>query len=129
PFVRRLADLGVELVYAFNPKSGREGTVVVGPGFYGGRGWNGQAINTWLSDFLRIGKGASKLRKLGRTVNAAERHLVIVLDPVSEAGMGISLALSDLDEPGAAEDATPTLAPPIVTHLWLLPVMGSAGAL
>jgi len=71
-------------------------------------------------------RGVKKLAKLGRAVGAAERHLVIVLDPFSQAGMGISLVLSDRDDEGAADDAIPSMVPAMpLTHLWLLPVLGS----
>jgi hypothetical protein len=67
---------------------------------------------------------------LSRAVDAAERHLVIVLDPFSQAGMGISLGSSDRHEEGAADDAMPSLGLPTpLTHLWLLPVMGSGEGL
>lgn len=49
----------------------------------------------------------------------AERHLVIVLDPVSQPGMGISLELSDVHEEGTAANMIPSLVPPApLTHLW-----------
>ena len=41
PFVEQLTALGIESIYAFTAKPGREGTVQVGPGTYSGRGWNG----------------------------------------------------------------------------------------
>jgi len=130
PFVGRLGALGIESVYAFRAKPGQEGTVKVGPGFYGGRGWGREAVDTWLGAFLASDKGAKKLRKLRRAVAAAEQHLVIVLHPFSQAGMGISLALSDRHEEGAADDAIPSLVPSApVTHVWLLPVMGTGEGL
>lgn len=130
PFVGRLAALGIESVYAFKAKPRRGGTVSVGPGFYGGREWGRGAIDTWLGGFLASDTGAKKLRKLARAVDAAERHLVIVLHPLSQAGMGISLALSDRHEDGAADDAIPSLVPPApLTHMWLLPVMGTGEGL
>jgi hypothetical protein len=54
---------------------------------------------------------------------------VIVLDPFSKAGVGISLALMDHQEEGFA-DMIPSLVPPEpLTHLWLLPMMGPDTAL
>lgn len=124
-FVERLQALGIESVYAFTPKPGREGMVSVGPGTYSGWGWGREAIDTWLTKLLTSDLGANKLRKLARAAGVAERHLVIVLDPFSEAGMGISLEMSDLHEDGAAGNVIPSLVPQApLTHLWLLPVMG-----
>ena len=48
------------------------------------------AIDQWLGDFLASDQGINKLNKLGRA-QVAERHLVIVLDSFSPAGMGIPL--------------------------------------
>jgi hypothetical protein len=125
PFVERLTALGIESIYAFTAKPGREGTVQVGPGTYSGRGWNGAAIDEWLSSFLASPEGASKLGKLGAS-DAAERHLVIVLDFFSQVGMGISMSLSDQQEKGAAEDAIPSFAPPDpLTNVWLIPVVAA----
>jgi hypothetical protein len=130
PFVARLRALGIESIYAFKAKAGREGIVMVGPGTYGGRGWGREAIDTWLAVFLASDRGVSKLEKLGRAAGAAQRHLVVVLDPFSQPGMGISLELSDLREEGTAGDVIPSLVPPApLTHLWLLPVMGSGAML
>jgi hypothetical protein len=130
PFVARLQALGLEFVYAFAAKPGREGIVSVGPGTYSGRGWGREATDTWLGGFLASDTGASKLKKLGRAAGATERHLVIVLDPFSQPGMGISMELSDLHEEGAADDVIPSLVPPApLTHLWLVPVMGSGEVL
>jgi hypothetical protein len=50
---------------------------------------------------LASGQGINKREKLGRAEHAAERHLVVVLDTFSQAGIGIPLGLTDLDEPGA----------------------------
>jgi hypothetical protein len=123
PLVERLAVLGIESIYAFTAKPGREGTVQVSPGTYSGRGWSGGAIDAWLSSFLASPEGANKLGKLGAS-DAAERHLVIVLDSFSQAGMGISLSLSDQHEEGAAEDTIPSFVPPNpLTNMWLIPVV------
>ena len=66
--------------------------------------------------------GRSKVDKLNAVANAAERHLVIVLDPSSTEGMAIPLGLSDLYEPGATGLVMPSFAPPErLTHLWLFP--------
>ena len=129
PFVQRLRKLSIESVYGFKAKPGQGGAVTVGPGFYGGRGWYGAAIDSWLGSFLASSQGANKVSKLARAINAAERHLVIVLNPFSQAGVGVSLALMDFQEEGSA-DMIPTLVPPKpLTHLWLLPMMGSGAAL
>jgi hypothetical protein len=130
PFVERLGRLGVESVYGFKAKPGRGGSVKVGPGFYSGRGWAGTAIDAWLSSFLACPQGANKVSKLARAINVAECHLVIVLDPCSQAGMCISLALADHQEEGSAHDTIPSLVPPEpLTHVWLMPMMGPGTAL
>jgi hypothetical protein len=130
PFVERLGQLGIESVYGFKAKPGRGGAVTVGPGFYDGRGWDGTAIDSWLGSFLASSQGANKVSKLARVINASERHLVIVLDPFSQAGVGISLALTDHQEEGSAHDTIPSFVPPEpLTHLWLLPMMGPGTAL
>jgi hypothetical protein len=130
PFVARLGALGIESVYGFNAKPGREGIVRVAAGSYVGREWDQSAIDTWLHNFLTSSTGRNKLAKLARATHATERHLVIVVEPFSPAGMGISLGLSDRDEEGAADDAMPSLVPPEpLTHLWLLPLMGTGEAL
>jgi hypothetical protein len=81
------------------------------------------AIDTWLGEFLASGQGVNKLQKLGRA-KAAERHVVIVLDPASQPGMGIPLGLSSRHDAGAAEYVMPSFEPlEPLTHLWLLPVV------
>jgi hypothetical protein len=122
PFVARLGALGIESVYAVKAKAGHEGTVMVHPGVYGGWGWNGPAIDRWLDELLASDRAANKLSKLHRAT-AIERHLVIVLDSFSQAGMGVTLGLTARHERGAADHALPSLMPPEpLTHLWLLPV-------
>jgi hypothetical protein len=121
PFVARLGSLGIESVYAVKAKAGSEGMVMVRAGTYGGWGWDGAAIDRWLDEFLDTAQGKNKLSKLGRA-QAAERHLVIVLNPFSPAGMGVPLGLTARHERGAADYAIPSLTPPEpLTHLWLLP--------
>ncbi len=124
PFVERLEALSIESVYAFTARPGREGAVRIDPGTYSSRGWNAADIDAWLCSFLTSPEGANKLGKLGRAAGAAERHLVIVLDSFSQAGLGVSLSLSDRAEEGAAGAAIPTFVPPDpLTHLWLIPVV------
>jgi hypothetical protein len=121
PFVPRLRALGIESVYAAPPMPGSEGMVIVRAGTYGGWGWDGAAIDRWLGEFLASDQGKKKLSKLSRA-QAAERHLVIVIDPFSPAGMGIPLGLTARRERGPASHAIPSLmAPKPLTHLWLLP--------
>jgi hypothetical protein len=123
PFVARLVALRIESVHGVNAKVGHEGTVIVRPGTYGGWGWDGPTIDAWLDELLASDQGVNKLSKLGRAV-AAERHLVIVLDSFSPAGVGIPLGLTARHERGAADYATPSLVPPEpLTHLWIIPPM------
>jgi hypothetical protein len=45
-----------------------------------------------------------------------------VLDPFSQAGLGVTLGLTARHERGAADHALPALVPPQpLTHVWLLP--------
>jgi hypothetical protein len=95
---------------------------MVRAGTYGGWGWDGAAIDRWLGEFLVSSQGINKLSKFGRA-RAAQRHLIVVLDPFSPAGMGIPLGLTARHERGAADYALPSFMPPEpLTHLWLLPV-------
>jgi hypothetical protein len=80
----------------------------------------GRDSHRWLGEFLASAQGINKLSKL-RRAQAAQRHLVIVLDPFSPAGMGIPLALTARHERGAADYVQPSFMPPEpLTHLWLL---------
>jgi hypothetical protein len=87
PFVARLGALGIESTYRVKAKAGSEGMVLVQAGTYGGWGWDGPKIDEWLGDFFASKQGTNKVAKLGRA-QATERHLVIVLDSFSPAGMG-----------------------------------------
>jgi hypothetical protein len=107
PTVQRLRDLGIEAVYGYDPKPGREGTVMVSAGTYGGLGWTGSDVDDWLQALLASTQGANKLMKLARAT-AAERHLVVVLDAFTQAGLGISLALTARHDRGAAEFQMPS---------------------
>jgi hypothetical protein len=121
PFVARLRALGIESVYAANTRAGSEGMVMVQAGSYGGWGWDGAAIDRWLSEFLGSDQGKNKLNKLSRA-QAAQRHLAVVLDPFSPAGMGIPLGLTARHERGPTDYVLPSLvAPAPLSHLWLLP--------
>jgi|RhiMetdeSRZDD1v2_1073273.scaffolds.fasta_scaffold664409_1 hypothetical protein len=121
PFVARLRALGIESVYAANTSAGSEGMVMVQAGSYGGWGWDGAAIDRWLSEFLGSDQGKNKLNKLSRA-QAAQRHLAVVLDPFSPAGMGIPLGLTARHERGPTDYELPSLvAPAPLSHLWLLP--------
>jgi hypothetical protein len=121
PFVGRLRALGIESVYAANTRAGSEGMVIVQADSYGGWGWDGAAIDRWLSEFLGSDQGKNKLNKLSRA-QAAQRHLAVVLDPFSPAGMGIPLGLTARHERGPTDYVLPSLvAPAPLSHLWLLP--------
>ena len=116
PLVRRLRELGVEFVYAWVPSdAARQGSVILSPGTYGGWEWGGTATDTWLAEFLASPRGINKVVKLRSVSKADQWHLVIVLDPHSQAGIGITLQESWA--------ALPELEPPEpLTHLWLLPM-------
>jgi hypothetical protein len=124
PFVAWLRTLGIESVYAVAAKAGSEGMVMVQAGTYGGWGWDGPKIDGWLGQFFTSNQGKNKVAKLGRA-QAAERHLAIVLDSFSAAGIGIPLRLSTRYEAGAVEYQLPSFNPPEpLTHLWLLSAFG-----
>jgi hypothetical protein len=128
PIVGQLRALGIGSVYRLSTGAG--GGVVMGSDSYGGFGWNGPVIDAWLDGLLASSRGINKLEKLERAPHAAERHLVVVLDSFSQAGMGIPLGLTDRDELGAAPYVMPSLSPPQpLTHVWLLPTMASADGL
>jgi hypothetical protein len=116
PLVRRLRELGVEFVYAWVPTdAAHQGRVIPSAGTYGGWGWGGAATDAWLAEFLASPRGINKVVKLRSVSRANQWHLVIVLDPRSKAGMGITM-----EESWAT---LPTLEPPEpLTHLWLLPM-------
>jgi hypothetical protein len=116
PFVQRLRDLGVESVYAWIPAdAAHQGRVILSPGAYGGWEWGGATTDAWLAEFLASPRGINKVVKLRSMSRADQRHLVIVLDPRSQAGIGITLQESST--------ALPALEPPEpLTHLWLLPM-------
>jgi len=59
-----LRELAIETVHERIARPGREGAVVVYAGSYGGFGWPGTAIDSWLAALLLSGRGTNKLRKL-----------------------------------------------------------------
>jgi hypothetical protein len=122
PWVQRLAELGIESIYGVAARPGSEGLIYVRAGTYSGRGWAQEDVDSWLVSFLASPQGANKISKLAKATSAHQKHLVVVLDSFSEAGMGVSLALTARRERGAAEYRVPTAAPPEpITHLWLIP--------
>jgi hypothetical protein len=70
PLVARLGALGIESIYGFKAKPGREGIVRVAAGSYAGWEWNQTAIDAWLDGFLTSSTGQNKLGKLTRAVHA-----------------------------------------------------------
>ncbi|MEU4603500.1 hypothetical protein AB0F43_11020 [Kribbella sp. NPDC023972] len=121
PWASRLGSLGIESIHGVPAREGSDGLVFVRAGTYGGVGWGQEAIDAWLTSFLSGSQAANKVEKLGRAANAREKHLVVVLDSFSEAGMGVGLALTARQDPGAADFGLPTVTPPApITHLWLI---------
>lgn len=116
PYVQRLRKLGIEFVYVWvSTDAAKQGRVTFSPGTFSGWEWDGAAVDGWLAEFLASRRGINKVAKLSSETRANERHLVIVLDPRSQAGMGITLQESST--------ALPSLEPPeLLTHLWLLPM-------
>jgi hypothetical protein len=122
PFAERLEQLKLVHVYAFKAP-GRGGQVIPVPDFYFGWGWDGAATNTWLTGFLTGPTAIKKLAKLGRADHAAEWHLVVMLHPVSQAGLCIPSGLVDVPESGPDDSMLPSLTPPApLTDLWIMPV-------
>jgi hypothetical protein len=122
PFVQRIRALRIESVYSW-PAGSHAGAVNGDSGACGGWGWDGAATGTWLGGFFASRQGVSKLHKLGRA-NAAERHLVVVLDSHSQAGLGISTGLTDWTLPGTADTVLPSVIPPEpLTGMWLVPMV------
>jgi hypothetical protein len=121
PVAQRLAALKIESVHAVQAKAGRGGTVHVQPGTYVGSAWDGRKIDEWLESLLASSRGVKKLEKLDRS-GAAQRHLVIVLDPFSAAGLGIALGFTARQDREAADHVIPSLSPPKpLRNLWILP--------
>jgi hypothetical protein len=120
PFAGRLAEHRIESVYAWSPQdSSRRGTVIAQAGFYGGRGWDRSRVDAWLREFFS-GRGRGKLEKLERARRAAERHLVIMVDLFSPAGVGLPVGL--VDDSGAEPHLLPSITPPDqLTCLWVIP--------
>lgn len=116
PLVLQLRKLGVESIYAWvTTDAGAQGRVTISPGAYGGWEWGGAATDAWLAEFLASHRGINKVVKLRSVSKASQWHLVIVLDPRSQAGTGIPLQES--------WTPLPALEPPEpLTHLWLLPM-------
>jgi hypothetical protein len=126
PLVRRLLALRAESAHAYPARSVPAGTMRVQAGTYGGRGWRASDIDSWLAEKLdpvRSGYHTDKLRG----GNATERHLAIVLDSLSEAGVGVSLMLRCHNEPGAGGDFLPRFVlPSPVTHVWIFVASANA---
>jgi hypothetical protein len=119
PFDARLVALGAESAHAYPARSVPAGTVRVLAGVYGGGGWRASDVDSWLGTKLDPQRSNYHTDKL-RGGPASERHLVLVLDSFSEAGVGVSLMLNTHNEPGAAGDFLPTFVPSSpVTHLWI----------
>jgi hypothetical protein len=131
PFAGRLAELRIESVYGWHPKdSSNQGTVIVHPGIYGGWGWDGSQIDTWLVDLLASSQGQNKVGKLARARHATELHLVIVIDPFSPPGIGIPVGLVDIEEAEEDDSVLPSVVPPVpLTDMWVMPMETSWGGL
>jgi hypothetical protein len=129
PAVRRLRDLGIESVHGLDPGPERAaGAVKVMAGVYGQWEWPGSKVDTRLTDVFASQQGANKVLKLARA-DAAQRHLVVVLDSPSAPGLGIPLGLTSRHELGA-EYEMPSVEPPApVTHVWLIPTPSNSEGL
>jgi hypothetical protein len=120
PLVARLEALGIQHVRRAEHPTQVQAMVYVWCAGGAGWGWDGQGVDDWLAGFLDGSVGSSKVAKLSRA-GTNERHLAIVLDGSTEAGIGIPLGLLARDELDQAY-AFPSLVPPEpLTHLWLIP--------
>ena len=118
PWRDRLAALGIQSVHGLQG-SDHPGAVYVLPDSVARRGWVQSTADQWIAEFLASDLGQRKLDKLGRA-DAAECHLVVLMYPDTDAGLGIVGALIDLHD-GVAGDSLPTVVPPPpLTHLWLV---------
>ena len=89
------------------------------PDFVASYGWAGPRADDWVNEFLVSDLGKSKLAKLARAV-ADERHLVVLMYPDTDGGLGIAGALADLLD-GEGGGGLPSAEPPMpLTHLWLI---------
>jgi hypothetical protein len=101
----RLEALGLQSVHGF-AGTAHSGAVYVVPSFTGGWGWVRATADRWITDFLATELGKSKLVKLARAA-ASERHLVVLIHPDTEAGLGMVVS-----------DELPSVVPPApLTHL------------
>jgi hypothetical protein len=108
PWRWRLKELGIQSVHGI-AGSDRRGTVSVMPDIVAGWGWVQLTADKWITDFLATKLGKDHLDKLARA-DAAERHLVVLLYPDTDAGLG-----------SAVSDDLPSVEPPPpLTHLWLV---------
>lgn len=125
PWREQLEVLGIESVHGFAGSSDRLGAVIVAPGMVFAWGWVRVNADKWITGFLASELGKRKLAKLAKLAraDASERHLVVVLDPDTDAGIGIAAALADMHEATAGDDL-PSVVPPLpLTHMWLMPPM------
>lgn len=89
------------------------------PDFVASYGWAGPRADDWVTEFLASDLGKSKLAKLARAV-ADERHLVVLMYPDTDGGLGIAGALADLLD-GEGGGGLSSAEPPMpLTHLWLI---------
>lgn len=118
PWRDRIKALGIQSVHGIEG-SGHPGTVSVMPDFVASYAWAGPRANDWVNEFLASDLAKSKLAKLARAV-ADERHLVVLMYPDTEGGLGIAGALADLPD-GEGGGGLPSAEPPMpLTHLWLI---------
>ena len=118
PWRDQLKALGIQSVHGIEGSS-HPGAVSVMPDFVASYGWAGSRADDWVNEFLASDLGKSKLAKLARAV-ADERHLVVLMYPDTDGGLGIAGALADLLD-GEGGGGLPSAEPPMpLTHLWLI---------
>jgi hypothetical protein len=118
PWRGRLGALGIQSVHGIEG-SGHAGAVSVMPDFVASYGWVRPTADRWITNFLASELGQSKLNKLAKAV-ADERHLVVLIYPDTDAGLGIAGALGDLLDGAGGGDLPSVEPPPPLTHLWLI---------
>src|SRR5215469_6818870 len=108
PWRDRIKELGIQSVHGIEGNR-HPGAVSVMPDFVASYGWAGPRADDWVNEFLASALGKSKLAKLARAV-ADARHLVVLMYPDTDGGLGIAGALADLLD-GKAVAACPPLNP------------------
>ena len=94
PWRDQLKARGIQSVHGIEGSS-HPGAVSAMPDFVASYAWAGSRADDWVNKFLASDLGKSKVAKLARAM-ADERHLVVLMYPDTDSGLGIAGALADL---------------------------------